>query len=159
MALFRVSEAPQADAAALGVQGMAAGTSVLTLEGALPVDFLSPGDRVVTRSGSRRIARVEVTVIRNARMVRVAAGSLGVDRPPRDLLISAAQGILLRDWRAKALYGAAQAVVPAARLCDGEHVRAEIVAEARLYTLIFEEPCVVYADGLELTCPGLLAKV
>lgn len=158
MALFHVAEARLAEAAALGVQGIAAGTPVLTLDGALPVEYLSPGDRVVTRAGARRIAQVEVTVIRNARMVRIAAGTLGVDRPPQDLLVSAAQGILLRDWRAKALYGAAQAMIPAARLCDGELIRAEVVPEVRLYALVFDEPTVIYAGGLELACGALTVR-
>ena len=34
-------------------KGIAAGTVVATADGYLPVDFLSPGDRVVTRHGMR----------------------------------------------------------------------------------------------------------
>ncbi|MCW1917985.1 Hint domain-containing protein [Rhodobacter sp. KR11] len=136
-------------------RGMGAGTPVLTLDGALPVEFLSPGDRVLTRAGSRRVARVEVTVVAHARMVRVSGDALGVGRPAEAVMLAEDQGVFIRDWRAKALYGQAQAVVPAARLCDGEYIRAEVVAEARLFTLVLESPEVIYAGGLELACEGV----
>jgi hypothetical protein len=143
---------------AVEVQGMLAGTTVLTLEGALPVDYLEPGDRVLTRSGARRIARVEVTVMRHARMVHIAHDTLGVGKPQDTVTVCATQGILLRDWRAKALYGATQAVVPAQRLVDGDYIRTETLDEARIYTLLFEEPAVIYAGGLELACEGVAVR-
>jgi hypothetical protein len=145
-------------AQALAVQGMVAGTAVVTLDGVLPVEYLSPGDRVVTRSGAARIQRVEVTVIRHARVVRIGPDALGVSRPDDCVTVTAAQGLLIRDWRAKALFGAAQAVVPAARLVDGQHIRAEIMAEARLYTLVFEAPTVIHAGGLEMACEGITVR-
>ncbi|MBI1172254.1 hypothetical protein GC209_12705 [bacterium] len=158
MATIHVETGHHAEAAALSVQGMLAGTRVLTLEGALPVDYLAPGDRVLTRAGARRISRIEVTVMRHARMVRIAHGALAAGRPEEDVTVSAAQGILIRDWRAKALYGSAQAVVAAGRLVDGEYVKAETLAEARLYTLVFAEPCVIYAGGLEMACEGIAVR-
>ncbi len=33
--------------------GLAPGTIIFTLEGALPVEYLSPGDRIITRAGMR----------------------------------------------------------------------------------------------------------
>ena len=90
-----------------------AGTPVLTLEGDLPVEFLQPGDRVITRAGARRITQVEVTVVRNARVVRISHGTLGVDCPTEDVTVSAAQEILIRDWRAKAMFGRPQAMIAA----------------------------------------------
>lgn len=159
MGTTKVAAAQQASGAAdQEVQGMLAGTTVMTLEGALPVDYLEPGDRVLTRSGARRIARVEVTVMRHARMVRIAHDTLGVGKPQDNVTVCAAQGILLRDWRAKALYGAAQAVVPAQRLVDGDYIRAETLDEARIYTLLFEDPAVIYAGGLELACAGVAVR-
>lgn len=160
MGTTKVAAAAQALATAAGqeVLGMLAGTAVMTLEGALPVDYLEPGDRVLTRKGSRRIARVEVTVMRHARMVHIAPDTLGVGKPQDSVTLCAAQGILLRDWRAKALYGAAQAVVPAQRLIDGDYIRAETLDEARIYTLLFETPEVIYAGGLELACDGIAVQ-
>ena len=132
--------------------GIALGTSVLTLDGALPVEFLTPGDRILTRSGARRLRSVEVTLIRNARVIRIGAGTLGVDRPGDDMIVSPDQPILIRDWRAKALYGTAAAMVPASRLVDGEYIRADVVDEVRFYTLRLDAAEVIYAGGLELAC-------
>ena len=138
------------------LQAMLAGTSVLTLEGELPVEFLQPGDRVLTRAGMRRLKQVEVSVVQNARVVCIAHGTLGVDRPAEDVMVSAAQQILVRDWRAKAMFGTNSAMIPAAKLADGEYIRGLTVAEARFFTLSFDEDAVIYASGLELSCPALV---
>ncbi len=140
-----------ADAVTLD-HGIALGTAILTLDGDLPVEFLAPGDRILTRSGARRLRAVEVTVVRNARVIRIAAGTLGMGRPGDDMVVSPDQPILIRDWRAKALYGAATAMVPAARLADGDYIRAEVMDEVRFYTLRLDADEVIYAGGLELAC-------
>ena len=141
-----------ATAATAALHAMIAGTPVLTLEGEMPVEYLQPGDRIVTRAGARRLRQVAITVVQNARVVRIAHGTLGVDRPTDDVTVSAAQPILIRDWRAKALFGASSAMIPAARLADGEYIQAETVPEARFFTLSFDEDTVIYAGGLELAC-------
>ncbi|MFE3835509.1 Hint domain-containing protein [Pseudogemmobacter sonorensis] len=133
-------------------RGLTAGTTVLTLDGALPVQFLSPGDRVVTRNGARELVAVEVAVLRGQEMVRISAASLGHDRPEADLFVAPGQKILVRDWRAKALYGKPAAMVAAERLADGSYIRKETVAEVRLFTLRFARDEVIYAAGLELCC-------
>lgn len=132
--------------------GLLMGTAVLTLDGELPVEYIAPGDRVITRNGMRRVTQVEVTRVENARVVCIARDSLGVGRPVEETVVSPQQQILVRDWRAKALYGKAEALIPAGRICDGEYVRASILAEARFVTLRFEGPEVIYAGGLELAC-------
>ena len=47
--------------------GMLAGTLVRTLEGILPVDYLTPGDRIVTRAGARRLTSMSVVVAQDDR--------------------------------------------------------------------------------------------
>lgn len=130
--------------------GMIAGSPVLTLEGALPVQFLAPGDRVITRSGSRILQAIGVNLLRDAEMIRISASALGHDRPEADLFVAPGQPILLRDWRAKALYDCDQVMIEAARLVDGEYIRAETVAEVRLYTLHFAQAEVIFTSGVEL---------
>jgi hypothetical protein len=137
--------------------GMAIGTQVLTLEGGLPVEFLIPGDRIVTRVGSRKLASIEVTVVQNARVMRIAEDTLGIDRPFEEICVSPDQAIMVHDWRAKAMTGTPNAMIAACRLADGEYIRSETVAEMRFYTLRFEEDVVIYAGGLELACT--IAKV
>lgn len=132
--------------------GIVLGTPVLTLDGELPVEFIMPGDRVITRNGMRKVVQVEVTRVENARVVAISRDSMGVGRPTEEMFVSPNQPILIRDWRAKALYGKAEAMIPAARLCDGEFIRADILPEARFVTLRFEGPEVVYAGGMELAC-------
>ena len=133
---------------------LAIGTPVMTLEGRLPVEFLIPGDRVISRSGALKLRAIEMTLVQNARVVRIAASVIDVDRAANDLIVSPDQPILIRDWRAKALTGAAVALIPVSRLVDGEYIRAEIIADLRLFTLRFDEDVVIYAGNLELACTG-----
>lgn len=137
--------------------GMAAGTRIRTLDGILPVEFLEPGDRIVTRSGARRLVAVLVRQARALDVVRVKASTLGHDRPEADLLLGPDQPVIVRDWRARVLYGEDVASVPSARLADGEHVLREIRREVRLYTLRFAEDEVIWAEGMELACHSVVA--
>lgn len=129
--------------------GIAAGTPVMTLRGPVPVQDLVPGDRLVTRSGARALRAVTTAQVTVA-LVRFPAGTLGHDRPEDALLLAPGQGVLIRDWRAMALYGQPQAVVPAARLADGRLVRRLPAAPVRLFTLHLDGPQIVQAGGLDL---------
>lgn len=129
--------------------GIAQGTRVLTLDGALPVEFLTPGDRIITRSGMRLLRAVQVTTARMD-LVRVSAGTLGHDRPERPLLLGARAQVLVRDWRARAIFGKPEALVDLARLVDGTHVSGVRPAGRRLFTLHFDHPEVAYAEGVEI---------
>ncbi len=140
---------------ALVLGGMVAGTRIRTLEGLLPVEYLEPGDRIVTRSGARRLLAVSVVVRRAQDVVRIRAATLGHDRPESDLRVGPAQGVVVRDWRAQALYGSDMAAIPAARLADGEFVVRERQTVVRLFTLRFAEDEIIWGDGLELACPAM----
>lgn len=138
------------------VCGLAAGTPILTLSGAMPVEFVAPGDRVITRAGARTVTGVEIAVVAQAQVIRISASVLGKDRPEADMIVTPGQPLLIRDWRAKALTGAGQAVMRADRLVDGDYIRSETLAEARLVTLRFADSQVIYAAGLELCCEAAL---
>ncbi|KPP87213.1 MAG: Hint domain [Rhodobacteraceae bacterium HLUCCA08] len=132
------------------LKGLTAGTTILTLDGELPVEHLSPGDKVITRDSG-------VAVLRGLRMVEVhvapiaiKAGSLGYARPDRDILVAPDTPIHIRDWRAEALFGAKAATVPAKRLVDGEFVAEVEMRRMVLWELDFDRPHIVYADGLEV---------
>lgn len=135
--------------------GIAQGTQVLTLEGALPVEYLTPGDRIVTRMGARRLEAIELGRAED-RVIRVAPGVLGHDRPERALLLGPGARVLLRDWRARAIFGAAQALVPVSRLVDGQFVTVQTRPGLRLFSLRLADYAVIYADGVEL---GMAAAV
>lgn len=151
-AVSRLSESEIGGPAPLGIL---AGTRVRTCDGTLPVDYLEPGDRIVTRAGLRRLLSISVARRKGVALIRICASTMGHDRPDRDLLLTPDQAVMIRDWRATALYGAAAAAVPARRLADGAFVVRETHLNARLYTLRFAEDEVIYAEGLELACPAL----
>ncbi|MFZ7093377.1 Hint domain-containing protein [Primorskyibacter sp. 2E233] len=133
-----------------GRNALTAGTVVLTLDGALPVEFIAEGDKVITRdSGIAIVRQVRRTKVQ-MKTVAIKAGSLGNTRPDRDAVLPAAQEILIRDWRAEALFGASQALVPASRLVDGEFIRDIGTREVEVVELIFDAPHILYADGLEV---------
>ncbi|WP_375690987.1 Hint domain-containing protein [Pseudooceanicola sp. LIPI14-2-Ac024] len=132
------------------VAGIVAGSPVLTLDGELPVEFLTPGDRVITRTGGMAVLReVRVRHLRS-RAVQVAAGSIGHDRPEADLVLPAEQKVLVRDWRARAIFGQPEALVEVARLADGQFVRGIGELEMTLFELVFDRPHVIYVGGMEL---------
>ncbi len=131
------------------VTGIGAGTLVMTADGALPVEFLNPGDRVVTRSGMRVLRRIHMHRY-SGRAIRVSRGALGHDRPDRDLTLPESTQILLRDWRAETLFGTGQALVPISRIADGEFIANGRVRGMHVYELQFDTPQVVYAEGVEL---------
>jgi hypothetical protein len=136
--------------------GLAEGALVMTLRGPMAVETLVPGDRILTRSGALQLHSVDVRVEPRARMVRISAAALGPDRPEADITLAADQSILVRDWRAQALTGSDRAMIPAARLADGEYIRAVAARDVRIFSLHFAVPAVIYAQGLELTCDPVM---
>jgi len=133
-------------------EGLFVGTTIMTLAGEKAVEDLKAGDRVITRSGARAIRSLRSMMLPTAKMVCISASALGVDQPAADMHVAFDQGINIRDWRAKALKGVAQAVIPAKDLMDGEYIRAETLVAACVYALHFDQPEVIYANGIEVFC-------
>jgi hypothetical protein len=130
--------------AALG--GIARGAQVLTADGPVPVERLRPGDRLVTRERGPVALRRIVAFCGPA--CTVSPNSFGLSRPGRRLGLGQGQHVVLRGWRARTLFGAALALVPAARLSDGEIVAR--VGWMVLFRLDLGAPLTVYAEGLEV---------
>ncbi|SOC07590.1 Hint domain-containing protein [Rhodobacter maris] len=137
-----------------GRSGLTAGAEVATLDGLLPVEYLGPGDRIVTRAGAR-VLRAVTTLPLITDLVRVAPGTLGQGRPGAALILGAGTEVLLRGWRAEALFGKAQECVAVARLVDGQFITRLTGARMRLYGLHFDAPEIIYAEGVELGCQPL----
>ncbi len=131
--------------------GVIHGTKILTMDGEIPVEFLSVGDRMISRdTGMVRITELNVGKAR-IRPVLIQQSSLGHGRPQDDLLVHPQQKLLIRDWRAQALYGAAQALIAAEDLIDGEFVRFAEDSRSYRYTAIgFDRAEVLYANGVEI---------
>ena len=136
--------------------GIVAGSIIFTAEGEIPVEYLSPGDKVVTRdSGMVTLLDTFIHSI-SAQAVAIKAGSLGHTRPDHNVIIPAEQNILLRDWRAQSMFGKAQTIVQAGDLIDGEFITDLGARDLHLVHLTFDRQHVIYADGLEISVP--LAK-
>lgn len=150
----RLSPSSALDAAArsLAIDGLLAGTQVRTLDGTLPVEYLSPGDRIITRTGTARLISMSSVMRKGAEVVLISASSPGYDRPEVDLFVGPDQRVMIRDWRAKVMFGTACAAIPARRMVDGEFVRFATLTEAWIFTLHFDAVEVIYAEGLELAC-------
>ncbi|AGI67691.1 hypothetical protein OAN307_c20530 [Octadecabacter antarcticus 307] len=71
-------------------------------------------------------------------------------RPQDDMIVGPDTLVHIRDWRAKALFGADVATVKAKRLIDDEVVSQVDAKTLSIYELIFERQHIVYADGLEV---------
>jgi hypothetical protein len=133
-----------------------AGSIIFTAEGEIPVEYLSPGDKVVTRD-SGMVTLLDTFIHRiSAQAVAIKAGSLGHTRPDHNVIIPAEQNILVRDWRAQSMFGKAQTIVQAGDLIDGEFITDLGARDLHLVYLTFDRQHVIYADGLEISVP--LAK-
>ncbi|MEL6610278.1 MAG: Hint domain-containing protein, partial [Pseudomonadota bacterium] len=101
------------------ISGFVVGTDIVTGDGLLPVEHVGAGDRIVTRdAGMQRVAWAEAAYV-TTHAVKISPDALGRGRPEDAVIVPAGQKLLVRDWRARALYGAAIAYVPAYRLADG----------------------------------------
>lgn len=135
--------------------GLVAGSILLTADGEIPVEYLSPGDRIITRNAGLVPLRAVESIRVTEEAVKIAAGSLGDTKPTHHVMLPAAQMVLIRDWRAQALRGASQAVMPAGCLIDDEFITSLGMREMTLVRLGFDAPYVIYADGLELSVPAM----
>ncbi|WP_390913998.1 Hint domain-containing protein [Pseudosulfitobacter sp. SM2401] len=133
--------------------GIVAGSIIFTSDGEIPVEYLAPGDRIVTRDAGmvelRNITSLRIT----APAVAIKAGSLGHTRPEHNVILPAAQHVLVRDWRAQSMFGVPNAVVQAGQLIDGEFITDLGARNMNLFHLTFDKTHVVYADGLEISVP------
>ena len=136
------------------ISGLTAGTTVMTLDGEIPVDHLTVGDRILTRDAGMAILRDIRKKAVNVACIRVKAGSLGHTRPQHDMVVGPDTLVHIRDWRAKALFGADVATVKAKRLIDGEFVSEQAMESLTVYDLVFDKQHILYADGLEVASSG-----
>ncbi|MFW8636886.1 Hint domain-containing protein [Cribrihabitans pelagius] len=132
----------------LGAQSVSlpAGTLVKGLDGSFPVEDLRPGNLVASRRGEACVAAVRS---RQALVQAVGfAPAEGSSAP--GLILPWDQKLLIRGWRAQAMFGQPQAVVPAYELADGESARDLGLRMLTLHILEFDRPHVISAGGMEL---------
>ncbi|MDF1728059.1 MAG: Hint domain-containing protein [Sulfitobacter sp.] len=139
--------------------GLVQGSILLTLEGEMPVEYLSIGDKLITRdTGISKVFHIQRTT-RKVRQIALSAGSLGHTRPERDALLAGDQMVLIRDWRARAIFNSEVALVAARSLVDGEFITDLGERDCTLYQIFCDGPHILYCDGLELsTADGARAR-
>lgn len=133
------------------MQVLGAGTMLATSEGPVPIDWLRPGDRVLTRDqgyqpllwiGQHRIAddAPEAT-----RPLTLSAECFGEALPERGIVLSPGTGVLLAGHELDLWFGESEMFAPArhalpqAKPGPGAGI---------LYSTLFEVPQVVLAEGM-----------
>ncbi len=139
--------------------GLIKGALLLTLDGEMPVEFVSVGDKLITRdTGISKVTHIQRTT-RPVHQIALSAGSLGHTRPERDAVLAGEQMVLIRDWRARAIFNSEVALVSARALLDGEFITDLGMQETTLYQIFCDGPHILYCDGLELsTADGARAR-
>lgn len=135
--------------------GFVSGTLIRTQDGDLPVEFLSAGDRVLTRErGFMTVEGISVLIAREIDVVRFAKGAFGNTRA---LTLPASQQVLVQDWRGMLMGESEHVLTSAGSLVDGGPVRRETCEDLRLYKVHLAASSVIWAEGLE-TATSLIRR-
>jgi hypothetical protein len=150
----RVENGQDSFARAHSVQaGIVAGSIIFTSDGEIPVEYLAPGDKIVSRDAGMVILKDVISHRILTHAVSIKAGSLGHTRPEHSVILPAAQHVFVRDWRAQSMFGKPQVVVQAGQLIDDEFIVDLGLRKMQVVELVFDKAHVIYADGLELSVP------
>lgn len=130
--------------------GLVAGTLIRTGDGDIPIEFLTPGDRIISRVHG--MVTLDDTEVRHmqAKVVRVGPGALAPDIPKHATMMPATQRVFLRGPKSRSLSGLSQTIIPVGCLVDGETVCDLGMRPLSLIRLVFDRPEVIYADGIEV---------
>lgn len=126
------------------------GTMIATADGPQPIDWLRPGDMILTRdNGLKPLVWLghHVMPLRaptTSRPLRIAAAAFGPTHPEHETIASPGLGILLAGAELKFWFTEGEMFGRLAEICTAPH------AEGRqsLYTLLFEAPEIVLANGI-----------
>ncbi|MBY6199815.1 Hint domain-containing protein [Maritalea mobilis] len=141
-----------------GAGGVAPDAQIMTADGIIPAAYLSAGDRIITRRGIRPLRAILRRSLRpGAPCVLVSKDALG-GKPERDVVLLPGQRVLIRDWRAKAMWGREAAAPELRQLVDGQYIRWVEDGPEAVLQLYFGQPEILYADGLELASADPLPK-
>jgi hypothetical protein len=134
-----------------------AGTMILTPDGNVPVETLSPGDLVMTMDEGaqplRWIGQRTVPATGKMAPIRIRAGTFG---DHGTLMLSPQHRVLVRDALAELLFGEFEVLVAAKDLVNDRSIRAIEGGEVTYVHLLFDRHQIVYSEGLatESFLPG-----
>lgn len=132
----------------LGPTCFTQGTLIATLEGAVPIEGLRLGDRVLTMDHGyqpiRWIGRQVVDATGNFAPVSFTAGALGNDQT---LLVSPQHRMLVRGARTEVLFGETEVLVPAVHLVGMAGVTRVYLPEVCYMHLLFDHHEIIFGNG------------
>jgi len=142
-----------------GVICFTPGTRIETPDGPRLVEELREGDRVQTKDngaeeiqwiGSRRMTGARLFAMPKLRPVRLRAGSLGIDRPDAELLVSPEHRLLVQGDVARALFNTTEVLVTARDLINNDTVSVDLASREVTYIHLLL-PChqIIWANGVE----------
>lgn len=148
--------------AGLGAQIVcfAADTLIETENGPVPVQYLQPGDLVMTRdaglqeliwTGARR-----VDAVGDLAPIVICKGALG---NTRDLVVSPQHRMLVEGWKTELLFGISEVLVKAKDLVNGDTIHRREGGKINYHHILFDCHRIVFAEGApsESFHPGLQA--
>jgi hypothetical protein len=127
------------------------GTLIATDEGEMPIDWLRPGDKILTRdNGYQQLLWLGQHIVprrspHELRPLRLESGQFGQDQPAQPLVITPGCPVLLAGAELELWFGESEMFARASDLID-EPPRAP--GRQAVYTLLFDVPEVVLAGGL-----------
>jgi hypothetical protein len=136
------------------------GTRLRTDRGAVAIEDLGVGDRLLTRddgpqrvmwTGQRRMSGARLFALPDQRPIRLRTAALGADRPDGDLVVSPEHRVLVSGAGTRDLWGEAEVLVRAGDLLGGEGVSVDHSLRETWYIhLMLERHQVIWANGLEV---------
>ena len=132
------------------------GTSIATPRGAVLVEDLKVGDRVVTRDnglqsikwvGKKRLDHIQLKALTALRPIQINAGTLGENIPDRDMRVSPAHRFLIVSKVAQLYFGQSEVLVAAKDMGDIAGVDVAEVPYITYVHFMCENHELVLADG------------
>lgn len=135
------------------------GTLIRTTKGEVPVEFLEPGDMIITADGaakplrwigSRKLTSAEVRAFPQYRPIYITKDAFGPGLPDRDLWVSQNHRVMLSGWRTELLFAEKEMLVAAKFLVNDHSVRVQTPQDGvTYYHLMFDQHEIIYSEGLE----------
>ncbi|MEO0748850.1 MAG: Hint domain-containing protein [Pseudomonadota bacterium] len=142
-----------------GVICFTPGTRIQTPEGPVAVEDLREGDAVQTKdsgpqriewTGSRRMSGARLFAMPHLRPIRICAGSLGMEQPDQDLLVSPQHRMLVRGAVARVLFNTPEVLVSAKDLVNQSTITTDVnLREVTYVHLLLPSHQIVWANGVE----------
>ncbi|MEL7011979.1 MAG: Hint domain-containing protein, partial [Pseudomonadota bacterium] len=108
------------------------------------------GAQRIEWTGSRRMSGARLFAMPHLRPIRIGAGSLGMEQPDQDLLVSPQHRMLVKGAVAQALFNTPEVLVSAKDLVNKTTITTDIILHEVTYVhLLLPSHQIVWANGVE----------